>query len=267
MSGARLEVAGLTRTFGGIRAVDGLSFEAEQGSITGLIGPNGAGKTTLLKCMKGLLKWSKGASEIDSVTIDKIHYRELWKKIAYVPQAKYSVLSFTALEMVVMGRNAHLGTFGQPCADDYKYAGQAMEEVGVGHLKDKLCGEMSGGELQMVLISRALAAHPAMLVLDEPESNLDFKNQLIILETIERLAKERNISCVFNTHYPAHALKIATEALILTRDGESIFGPARNVINEDNLRNAFGVNVHMNEVMINHKSYVSILAISPTALP
>ncbi|MDR1137574.1 MAG: ABC transporter ATP-binding protein, partial [Synergistaceae bacterium] len=188
----------------GRRILKDINFGIRPGQILSVLGPNGAGKTTLLKCMMGLLKWGEGASAIDGIPIDRINYRELWKKIAYVPQAKYSALSFTAEEMVVIGRNAHLGTFGQPGADDYRYAAQALDEVGAGRLKDKLCGEISGGELQMVLIARALAAHPSMLVLDEPESNLDFKNQLIILETIERLARERNISCVFNTHYPAH---------------------------------------------------------------
>ena len=80
---------------------------------------------------------------------------------------------------------------------------------------------MSGSELQIMLIARALSAEPEMLVLDEPESNLDFKNQLIVLETIERLARERGIAAVINTHYPAHALKIADKALILSRDGTS----------------------------------------------
>jgi iron complex transport system ATP-binding protein len=129
-----------------------------------------------------------------------------------------------------------------------------MEAVGIAHLKDKVCNEISGGELQMVLIARALAAQPSMLVLDEPESNLDFRNQLIILDTIERLARERNISCVFNTHYPAHALKIASHALLLTRDGTCDFGPARELINEKNMRRAFAVKVHIHELQIEEKS-------------
>jgi iron complex transport system ATP-binding protein len=239
-----------------------INFSVAPGQILAVLGPNGVGKTTLLKCMMGLLKWNSGTSALDSVPIEKIHHRELWKKIAYVPQAKNSAVSYTAEEMVVMGRNAHIGVFGQPGMEDYAFARQAMEEVGITHLSDKLCGEMSGGELQMVLIARALAVRPSMLVLDEPESNLDFKNQIIILDTIERLAAERNISCVFNTHYPAHALKIATHAIILTRNGGWIFGPAQESVNEENLRAGFGVNVHINEVRIGNKNYISVLAIS-----
>jgi iron complex transport system ATP-binding protein len=239
-----------------------ISFSVAPGQILAVLGPNGVGKTTLLKCMMGLLKWNRGTSTLDTISIEKIHYRELWKKIAYVPQAKNSVVSFTAEEMVVMGRNAHIGIFRQPGAEDYAFARQAMEEVGIAHLRDKLCSEMSGGELQMVLIARALAVRPSMLVLDEPESNLDFKNQIIILDTIERLAVERGISCVFNTHYPAHALKTATHAIILTRDCGWIFGPAQETVNEDNMRAGFGVNVHINEVRVENKNYISVLPLS-----
>ena len=244
-----------------------ISFSIAPGQILAVLGPNGVGKTTLLKCMMGLLKWDKGTSTIDTVPIEKIHYRELWKKIAYVPQAKNSVISFTAEEMVVMGRNAHIGVFRQPGAEDYALARQAMEEVGITRLRDKLCNEMSGGELQMVLIARALAVRPSMLVLDEPESNLDFKNQIIILDTIERLAAERDISCVFNTHYPAHALKTATHAIILTKDGGWIFGPAQESVSEENMRAGFGVNVYINEVYIGNKSYISVLPLSVADSP
>ena len=244
------------------RVLRDICFSVEPGQALAILGPNGAGKTTLLKCMMGLLNWSEGASEIDGAPIQSFNPRELWKKIAYVPQAKNSALSFTAEEMVLMGRGAHIGTFRQPGAEDFENARRAMDEVGIGHMRDRLCGEMSGGELQMVLIARALAASPSMLVLDEPESNLDFKNQLVILETIERLARDRGISCVFNTHYPAHALKVATHALILTGGGDSMFGPVHEVVNEDNLRSAFSVNVRINEVEVNHKNYVSVLALS-----
>jgi iron complex transport system ATP-binding protein len=239
-----------------------ISFSVEPGQALAILGPNGAGKTTLLKCMMGLLNWREGSSEIDGAPIQRVPHRELWKKIAYVPQAKNSAFSFTAEEMVVMGRGAHIGTFGQPRGADYECARRAMDDVGIRRLSGKLCGEMSGGELQMVLIARALAADPSMLVLDEPESNLDFKNQLIILETIERLSRGRGISCVFNTHYPAHALKVATHALILASGGESIFGPVHEVVNEENMRKAFSVNVHINKVCVNQKDYTAVLALS-----
>ena len=163
------------------------------------------------------------------------------------------------MDMVTLGRSAHLGMFAQPKAEDRDAARQAMEDMGILHLKDKLCTEMSGGELQMVLIARALTIEPAMLVLDEPESNLDFKNQLIILETIRNLSRERGISAVVNTHYPEHALKISDNALILNREGMNIFGSAETIINEDNMRRAFHVQVHVNQFDYNGRDYRSVV--------
>ena len=121
---------------------------------------------------------------------------------------------------------------------------------------------MSGGELQMVLIARALVTEPQMLVLDEPESNLDFKNQLIILETISRLAKERHLSAVVNTHYPEHALQISQQALILNRDGQSFYGPSDDIISEDNMRRAFGVKVQINRFIVDGKPYKSVVPLA-----
>ena len=126
-------------------------------------------------------------------------------------------------------------------------------------LKDKLCTEMSGGELQMVLIARALTINPKMLVLDEPESNLDFRNQLIILETIRKLSKKRGISAIVNTHYPEHALKISDKALILNREGRNIFGHAEEVINEENMKQAFSVQVHINQFEYRGAGYRSVV--------
>jgi iron complex transport system ATP-binding protein len=122
-----------------------------------------------------------------------------------------------------------------------------MERLGIAHLADKPCYAISGGELQMVLIARAMAAEPEILVLDEPESNLDFKNQLIVLDAMTALAAE-GVACIFNTHYPAHALQRAGKALMLSKDGESIFGDTTAVVTEENIRRAFGVEALIGEV-------------------
>lgn len=239
-----------------------ISFEVTDGNVLSVLGPNGVGKTTMLKCMMGLLPWKSGASYLDGEDIHHIAPKALWQKIAYVPQAKNSAFSYTALEMVLLGRSAHLSLFDQPKKEDEKRAMSAMKEVGIAHLWDKQCSQMSGGELQMVLIARALVTEPRMLILDEPESNLDFKNQLIILETISRLAKERSLSAIVNTHYPEHALQIAQQALILNRDGQSIYGAADEVINVDNMRKAFGVQVHISQFHVGDKCYKSVVPLA-----
>lgn len=239
-----------------------ISFSVRGCEILSVLGPNGVGKTTLLRCMMGLLRWRKGSSTIDGRDISRLSPRELWRRIAYVPQSKGTALSYTAREMVLMGRSARLGLFAQPSRPDEAAAERAMELVGVTHLAEKKCSCMSGGELQMVLIARALSAEPEMLVLDEPESNLDFKNQLVVLETIERLARDRGIAAVINTHYPAHALKIADKALILNRDGTSLYGPAEEVVNEENMRRAFDVRVKIADYLCDGLRYRSVIPIA-----
>jgi iron complex transport system ATP-binding protein len=240
----------------------GINLTVHSGEVLAVLGPNGAGKTTLLKCMMGFLKWNRGCSKLDGIPVPEMPYRELWQKIAYVPQAKNALFSMTTLEMVILGRNAHLGIFHQPGPRDIEIAQKVMEELGIYYLADKQCNQISGGELQLVLLARALAAEPGLLVLDEPESNLDFKNQLIILETITHLSRKKNIACIFNTHYPSHALSISNQALLLNKQGRSFLGQTDVVINEDNMREAFSVNVHISDLRVNERCYKSVLALS-----
>lgn len=232
-----------------------VSFSAGDGDVLAVLGPNGAGKTTLLKCMTGLLPWKKGRSRLDGADIRHIPPQRLWRSLAYVPQARAMQFSYTARDMVLMGRSAHIGAISQPSRKDAKIAGQAMDTIGISFLADKPCCCMSGGELQMVLIARALAAEPRVLVLDEPESNLDYKNQLIVLDTVRRLALEKGLCAIFNTHYPAHALRISGKAILLDGRGNCRFGASSEIINRENMRSSFSVDVHIGKIDIDSDSY------------
>ena len=224
----------------GPRILSNINFALSDGQVMAVLGPNGAGKTTLLRCMMGFLKWSSGQSLIDGREISKLSSRELWRILAYVPQARSSRGSYTAEEMVLLGRSSRIGVFSQPGSSDIDAAHSAMERLGILHLKDKAMDKMSGGEAQMVLIARALASEPRILILDEPESNLDFKNQLLVLDAMSSLADE-GLTCIFNTHYPAHALRRADVALMLDGKGNAVFGNCAQVVNEKGILNAFGV--------------------------
>ena len=167
--------------------------------------------------------------------------------MAYVPQAKTVASAYTALEMVLLGRSSHLNIFEAPKEADVEKAMEVMSFLGIAHLAEKKCSEVSGGELQMILIAKALASEPKVLILDEPESNLDFKNQLVVLDAMSSLAAS-GMTCVFNTHYPAHALQRAGKSLILSKDGEYVFGATSEVVSEENIRKAFGVEAIIGEV-------------------
>ena len=224
-----------------------INFSVDSGEILAILGPNGAGKTTLLRCITGMLKWKNGESLLDGEPIHNMTAKKLWRHMAYVPQAKGTSSSYTTFEAVLLGRSSRLNAFSTPKQEDLEKAREVMEQLGIAHLMEKKCSAISGGELQMVLIARALASEPQVLILDEPESNLDFKNQLIVLDTITRLAQQ-GMACIFNTHYPAHALQRSHKALILSRGGEYVFGNTACVVTEENIRNAFGVNAIIGEV-------------------
>lgn len=227
--------------------------------ILTVLGSNGVGKTTLMKCMLGLLKWTSGRSCADGEDVRRIPHAQLWKRIGYVPQAKQAVFAYTVEEMVLLGRSAHLGLAKQPRAEDREIALSCLRDVGIERLKGRLISRISGGELQMVLIARALATQPQMLILDEPESNLDFRNQLIVLKTISDLRRERGLSFIVNTHYPEHAISISDKTLLLTGGGRSICGKTADVITEQNLRNAFAVDVCIRDLDVQNGKYTCVL--------
>lgn len=242
--------------------IENISFRIGEGSILSILGSNGIGKTTVLKCMMGFLKWRCGKSLLNGQDINSIPVKKLWQQIAYVPQAKGSTFSFTGLEMVLIGRSPHLGAFAQPGGKDVFLAQNALREVGAYYLKDRLCSQMSGGELQLVLIARSLAGNPKLLILDEPESGLDFKNQLIILELIKSLTREKKLSVVINTHYPMHALQISDYTLILNKGCGYVYGDTKRIINEENMRAAFDVNVFIDTIEVNNVEYNDIIPLS-----
>ncbi|MBR4091526.1 MAG: ABC transporter ATP-binding protein, partial [Mogibacterium sp.] len=237
-----------------------INIEVGPGEILAVLGPNGAGKTTLLRCMMDMLHWQSGRSLLDGEDIRSIPASKLWRRMAYVPQARSAAVSYTAFQTVLLGRSSRIGAFSAPSAEDMKIAESVMDRLGISHLADKACYAISGGELQMVLIARAMAAEPEILVLDEPESNLDFKNQLIVLDAMTALAAE-GVACIFNTHYPAHALQRAGKALMLSKDGESIFGDTTAVVTEENIRRAFGVEALIGEVETPHNIMKNVVAV------
>lgn len=236
-------------------------LEAKAGDVLAVLGPNGAGKTTLLRCMLNLRRWSAGQTLLDGTDVRTIPERTLWQNICYVPQAK-PVSSFcTVEEMVLLGRSSRIGAFSSPMPEDMRQVHAAIERLGLSPLKDRKCQALSGGELQMVLIARALAAQAQVLVLDEPESNLDFKNQLLVLDTVSELAAS-GLTCIFNTHYPAHALRRANKALLLGRGGKSLYGAAQEVVTERNISEFFGVRAVIGSIETPEGSYCDVIPIS-----
>lgn len=224
---------------------EGTEFSVGEGEIFSILGPNGSGKTTLLKCINGLFKLRKGEVCIEGKSLNSLKKSDIGKKVGYVPQTKDLTFPYTVLEMVLMGRAPHLALFSSPSAKDIEIAMEAIETLGISHLADRPYPNISGGESQLVLIARALASEPMVLLLDEPTSHLDFRNQMVILNILDKLAKEKNIAAIMTTHFPDHALSISDKALLMGNGKASIVGSTVNVITERNLKDVFEMDVRI----------------------
>lgn len=237
-----------------------ISFRLEEQTIMTILGRNGIGKTTLIKCMAGILKWNSGKTLINGKKYDSV--RDI-KGIAFVPQAQKIAYAYSVRDVVIMGRVRHMGLLSIPSKNDRRIADRVMEEVGISHLAQRSCTQLSGGQLQLVLIARALASEPETLIMDEPESHLDFKNQFLMLDLIERLVHEKGLSCIINTHYPDHALRISDHTLLLGED-DFCFGPTQEVITEERMNSYFEVRSKITDVHDDSGCYKSftILAAS-----
>lgn len=235
--------------------LNNVNFSMRHGEILAVMGRNGIGKTTMIKCIAGILPWKGGYSTVDG---HKSSVKHPIHQIGYVPQAHKTSFSYTVRDMVVFGKVGHRSYFATPKPQDYQLADETLAEVGIEELGDKHCNELSGGQLQLVFIARALIHSPKLLILDEPESHLDFRNQIRLLKLLERLVDEKNISCIINTHYPNHAIRIANKCFLLG-DGDYLFGDMREIMTERNIEKFFCVKSRSMQMEYNGKNITTFV--------
>ncbi|WP_094228686.1 ABC transporter ATP-binding protein [Methanolobus psychrotolerans] len=242
-----LEVDSLAYSYGNGPVFENVSFSMGNGEVMCVLGPNGAGKSTLIKCIAGIFKPAAGSVRIMGEDTRYLASGTIAKKVGYVPQQNETVFPFNVLDFVVMGRTPHLSLFASPGEEDMKIARRSLEKVGVEDLSDRTLNSLSGGQRQMVLIARALAQEPALLLLDEPTSHLDFGNQVLVLETVQKLAAS-GMSIVMNTHAPDHAFLIGTSAVALTGGRLIASGTVTSVVNSQMMSSVYGVNVAVRDI-------------------
>src|SRR5262249_21665140 len=181
-----------------------------------LLGPNGSGKTTLFKTMLGLLPAQAGEVRLDGAPMQNLARDEIARRIAYVPQAHAAHFPFAVIEMVVMGRTAHLGPFAAPSREARAGPRAALASLGIAELAETEYTRISGGQRQLALIARALAQDAPAIVMDEPTASLDFGNQVVVLSEVKRLAA-RGLAVLLSTHDPDHAFSISDRVALLDR--------------------------------------------------
>jgi iron complex transport system ATP-binding protein len=226
---------------GAPRVLDGVSLSVARGSIVGLIGPNGSGKTTLIRLLSGTLAPTAGSVALDGIPLPTLSRRDLARRVAVVPQDTHVTFDFSTIEIVLMGRYAHLGAFALEGPDDFAIARQALAATGTAALESRQFSTLSGGEKQRVVIASALAQTSDALLLDEPTTALDVGFQLEITTLLAQLNRTRGTTMVVSTHDLNLAATLCTE-LILLRAGRVLAqGTTVNVLTAANVRRLYQV--------------------------
>ncbi len=224
-----------------------VSFDILPGTITAILGPNGAGKTTLIHLLLGLRKPISGSIHLKDRSIGNYSRKELSQWIGLVPQSEYVPFEYSVLEYVLLGRAPYLGPLDLPAQSDIEIAHQALILVGIEHLEMRPIPELSGGELQLVLIARALAQQPKVLLLDEPTSHLDLSNRNITLQILNQL-RLNGVTVLFTTHDPEAASLVANN-LVLMRQGKVLHtGSLEATFTSQKLSETYGTHIDVLQV-------------------
>jgi iron complex transport system ATP-binding protein len=223
-----IEVSGLSVTLGETPVLEDYSLSVGPGEVLAILGANGVGKTTLLNCMVGLRRPSTGTVLCHG-------------RIGYVPQLFHATFAFSVLDIVLMGRARHIGLFGAPRARDYQVARKYLELMHVDSLAERPFNELSGGQRQLVMIAQALASECEIMILDEPCSALDYKNQSIVIDSLRRLNADMGLTIVFTTHAPQHGLEVATHVLLMQDRSRYRHGTVEDVLTAENLSDLYDV--------------------------
>lgn len=217
-----------------------MDFSVNAGQFVSIVASNGAGKSTLLKTIAGVLSPLSGVVHFRGKDLASYSRREVATQIAVVG-SDLSAFDYTASQMVQMGRFPHIRRFARPTAEDYSIIQSAMEDAGVWDKRQCLCSELSQGERQKVIIARALAQQPKLLLLDEPTAHLDIYNQYAVLKMIKQLAVAQQIAVVAVIHDINLALEFSTELMMLKNGRIMAYGNTREVVSSEALRELYGM--------------------------
>ena len=244
----KLTINKLSFNYTGIKVLTDVELDVELGEMLSIVGPNGSGKSTLLKCINRILKTKQNAVLIDGEDANKLSLKELAKLMGYVPQSSTSTFPFTVFDVVMMGRKPYIHwNVGER---DNEIVAEMLEFLGIGHLAMRHYTELSGGEQQRVIIARALAQQPQLLLLDEPTSSLDIKHQLDILCMLKSLAQTRERSVIVSMHDLNLASRFSDRMLMLKQGCIYAVGTPEAVLTEENIEAVYGIKANVSTSVI-----------------
>lgn len=234
-----LQIKGIQFSYGSRPTLKGVNFSVNGGEVLGFVGPNGSGKTTLIKCIDRILKPKAGSVLVKGKETTRLGPKERSQLMAYVPQSAHSVFAATVFDTVLLGRKPYI-TWGLSQSDK-ELVSDAISLMGLEEYTLRQFNELSGGERQKVLITRALVQEPELLLLDEPTSNLDMRHQIEVLNVIRWIAKEKGITVLMVLHDLNLASRFSDHVVMLKEGKVWDGGTPAEVLTAENIRDVYGI--------------------------
>ena len=222
--------------------VEHVNLSFEKGSITAFLGPNGSGKTTLMSTLNQLIRPCSGKILIDGQDIGSLSHKQLARQIATVPQANTPGFSYSVYDMIMLGRAPYISYL--PREEDKAVVEKVIDRFGIRFLRDKAFDRLSGGERQMVMIARSIAQSTPIVLMDEPATYLDLRNQARILTCVREINEQDGVTFIITLHDPNHALFLADE-VVLVQNGGAVKGPTGELLTEETVRSLYHVDSAM----------------------
>lgn len=242
-----IEVINLSFSYGDRLILKHVSFAAQDNQLLSILGANGVGKSTLFRCMLGLQKGYSGEILLHGKNLKTMRIMEIARSVAYIPQSHYPSFNYSVFDMVLMGTTHQVSMISKPGKKQILLVDNALERLGIRHLKTRGYTQISGGERQLVLMARALVQEAKILILDEPTANLDYGNQIRVLTQIKSLAKE-GYTIIQSTHNPDQTF-LFSDTVMAMKDGEiAAWGQPGDIFTEDLIRNLYAAEVTINSL-------------------
>jgi iron complex transport system ATP-binding protein len=249
-------VDGIECCYGSVKVLEEVSLAVQEGDFVGILGPNGSGKTTLLKSISRTLKPHRGIILLDKADIYSLKSVEVAKQLAVVPQDSNIGFSFAALDVVLMGRNPHMTRFQMESGKDMAIARKAMMLTNTWQFAERPINELSGGEKQRVIIARALAQEPKILLLDEPLTHLDIINQLEIMDLVKEFCVKEKLIVLAVFHDLNLAARYCNSAVMLKKGKIFSAGNIAEVLTSENIKGVFNVDAIVQRHLVTNSVFV-----------